>query len=76
LATVTKPRGADRVRTANLFIQRFYDKDSQVLLKDWNLSLSKQCKQVGYEQLRAGDLLMGGGKKLIPIDTANLDRDT
>jgi len=28
LSTVTKPRGVDRVKTANTFIQRFYDKDS------------------------------------------------
>lgn len=32
LSSVTKPKGSDRVKTANSFIQRFYEKESKELM--------------------------------------------
>jgi aubergine-like protein len=46
LSTVTKPKGSDRVRTANNFIQRFYDKDSKDLMSEWKINLSKNCLKI------------------------------
>nr|QZA51937.1 piwi a2.1 [Paramecium bursaria] len=72
LSTITKPKGQERVTMANKFIQGF--QQSEDLLKLWNIQLDQQCLKVDSSKINAGSLLMGN--QSIPIETANLDRDT
>ncbi|CAK73120.1 unnamed protein product (macronuclear) [Paramecium tetraurelia] len=75
LSTVTKPRGVDRVRQADQFIQCFHNKESEELIKKWNIQLEPKCLQIQSSKIKPGNIMMGNNTA-INIETGNLDRDT
>ncbi|CAD8139528.1 unnamed protein product [Paramecium octaurelia] len=75
LSTVTKPRGVDRVKQADQFIQCFHNKESEELIKKWNIQLESKCLQIQSSKVKPGNIIMGNNTQ-INIETGNLDRDT